>query len=175
METGFNQVLSKMIAPITSSKSFCPTFIQFGKTTLERIAVFVTQLFQAIANTAQSLFTYLKPKVVQKPQAPTPQPTLSVQTQQLPHAPTPPPTPIHDVQFQPNDFDYTSYSQEDISDLQFAENCCSYPKLALALNKKRPHLGMHTACRKLNQFLQTKVETPPIKLSEFTLWLDRNS
>ncbi len=38
--------------------------------------------------------------------------------------------------FHSQDYNYKNYRRQDLSDLQFAENCCSFPKLALHISKK---------------------------------------
>jgi|GEM_PF-4093669 len=52
-----------------------------------------------------------------------------------------------------NDLDYSAYRGKDIGDLRHAENCCSFPKLALHLSKKHG-VDIHTACKRINVALR---------------------
>lgn len=60
--------------------------------------------------------------------------------------------------FHAQDFTYTGYKGKDIADLQFAENCCKFPKLALLVSKKA-HIDIHTACQRINH-TERKLNNP---------------
>jgi len=49
-----------------------------------------------------------------------------------------------------HDFNYSGYTQGEIKDLQFAENCCAFPKLALHLSQEH-RMGLYAACQAINQ------------------------
>src|SRR5579862_4117920 len=59
----------------------------------------------------------------------------------------------HAQAFVKNDLDYSTYSQKDIRELQFAENCVAFPKLALYLHQNHG-MDTYTACKRINAALE---------------------
>lgn len=67
------------------------------------------------------------------------------------------PDPLMDKVFKSYDMDYTGYSKSDKEDLEFAENCCSFPKLALELTKKTGK-NAHFVCGALNSHIDPNLK-----------------
>lgn len=76
-----------------------------------------------------------------------------------------------DLLFRSDDLNYEGFSQKDIADLQFAENCTSYPKLALHLSKGSLGFNCHSACQRINQYINAnQIGNSSISLNAFINW-----
>lgn len=64
------------------------------------------------------------------------------------------------TQFKANDFDFTGFSKKDLRILDFAVNCCAYPKLVLHIIKTTKHRDPAAICSAINKLVAVQQNQP---------------